>query len=134
MLNGMFKKCSVALPYKEGDALSNGSNCERNRTPAAAYGSGQPEQLDMSVLFMSALDLYDDRIPNGNRPILTSSVYESGTEPVALHITSLTQPVFRFAEGCMYSRTRLERPPHWPQKCGLSRQVVSGDRFRYIEL
>ncbi len=26
-----------------------------------------------------------------------------------------------------YSRTCLERPPHWPQKCGLSRQVVSRD-------
>ena len=25
----------------------------------------------------------------------------------------------------MYSRTCLERPPHWPQKCGLSRQVTS---------
>ncbi len=33
-----------------------------------------------------------------------------------------------------YSRTYLERPPHWPQKCGLSRQVVSGDRFSYIEV
>ncbi len=34
----------------------------------------------------------------------------------------------------VYSRTYLERPPHWPQKCGLSRQVVSGDRFNYIEM
>ncbi len=33
-----------------------------------------------------------------------------------------------------YSRTCLERPPHWPQKCGLSRQVVFGDRFSYIEM
>ncbi len=28
----------------------------------------------------------------------------------------------------------LERPPHWPQKCSLSRQVVSSDRFSYIEI
>ncbi len=34
----------------------------------------------------------------------------------------------------LYSRTCLERPPHWLQKCGLSRQVVSGDRFSYIEM
>ncbi len=34
----------------------------------------------------------------------------------------------------MYSETSLERPPHWPQKCGLSRQVVSGDRFSCIEM
>ncbi len=33
-----------------------------------------------------------------------------------------------------YSRTCLERPPHLTQKCGLSRQVVSGDRFSYIEM
>ncbi len=33
-----------------------------------------------------------------------------------------------------YSKTYLERPPYWPQKCGLSRQVVSGDRFSYIEM
>ncbi len=33
-----------------------------------------------------------------------------------------------------YSRTCLERLPHWPQKYGLSRQVVSGDRFSYIEM
>ncbi len=32
----------------------------------------------------------------------------------------------------MYSTTCLERPPHRPQKCGLSQQVVSGDRFSYI--
>ena len=32
------------------------------------------------------------------------------------------------------NRTFLERPPHWPQKCGLSRQLVSGDRFSYIEI
>ena len=25
----------------------------------------------------------------------------------------------------------LERPPHWPQKCGLSKQVVFGDTFSY---
>ncbi len=31
-------------------------------------------------------------------------------------------------------RNCLERPPRWPQKCGLSRQVVSGDRFSYIEM
>ncbi len=36
--------------------------------------------------------------------------------------------------GIKYSRTSLERPLHWPQKCGLSRQVVSGDRFSYIEV
>ncbi len=30
--------------------------------------------------------------------------------------------------------SKLERPPHWPQKCRLSRQVVSGDRFSYIEI
>ncbi len=29
-----------------------------------------------------------------------------------------------------YSRTCLERPPHWPKICGLSRQVVSGDRIQ----
>ncbi len=34
----------------------------------------------------------------------------------------------------LYSRTCLERPPHWPQICGPSRQVVSGDRFSYIEI
>ncbi len=33
----------------------------------------------------------------------------------------------------MYSRTCLERPPHWPWKCGFSRQVVFGDRFNCIE-
>ena len=33
-----------------------------------------------------------------------------------------------------YSRTCFERPPHWPQKCGLSRQVVSCERFSYIEI
>ncbi len=33
----------------------------------------------------------------------------------------------------LYSRTFLVRPPHWPQNCGLSRQVVFGDRFSYVE-
>ena len=33
-----------------------------------------------------------------------------------------------------YSGTCLERPPNWPQKCGLSKQVVYGDRFSYIEM
>ncbi len=28
----------------------------------------------------------------------------------------------------------LLKDHHWPQKCGLSRQVVSGDRFSYIEM
>ncbi len=28
----------------------------------------------------------------------------------------------------------LERPPPGPYKCGLSRQVVFGDRFNYIEI
>ncbi len=32
----------------------------------------------------------------------------------------------------IYSRTCLERPPNWTHKCGLSRQVVFGDRFNYI--
>ncbi len=36
-------------------------------------------------------------------------------------------------KGTEYSRICLERPQNWPQKCGLSRQVVSGDRFSYIE-
>ncbi len=31
----------------------------------------------------------------------------------------------------LYGRASLERPPHWPQKCGLPRQVVSGNRFSY---
>ncbi len=35
---------------------------------------------------------------------------------------------------CLYSRTCLQRAPYWPQKCGLSRQVVSGDRFSYTEM
>ncbi len=34
----------------------------------------------------------------------------------------------------VYSGTCLERPPHWPQKCGLSSQVVSGDRFSCTEM
>ena len=34
----------------------------------------------------------------------------------------------------IYSGTCLERPPHWTYKCGLSRQVVFGDRFNYIEM
>ncbi len=34
----------------------------------------------------------------------------------------------------VYSKTCLERPLHRPQKCGLGRQVVSGDRFNYIEM
>ena len=25
-------------------------------------------------------------------------------------------------------------PPHWPQNCDLSRQVVYGDKFSYIEM
>ncbi len=33
-----------------------------------------------------------------------------------------------------YSRPCLERPPHWPHKCGLSRQVIFGDRFNYIDM
>ncbi len=36
-----------------------------------------------------------------------------------------------------YSITCYERPLYmlyWTQKCGLSRQVVSGDRFSYIEM
>ncbi len=34
----------------------------------------------------------------------------------------------------IYRRTCLKRPLYWPQKCGLSKQVVSGDRFSYIEM
>ncbi len=34
----------------------------------------------------------------------------------------------------MYSRTYLERTPHWPQRYGLLIQVISGDRVSYIEL
>ncbi len=33
-----------------------------------------------------------------------------------------------------YSRSCLERPPLQTQKCGLSRQVVFGDRFNCIEM
>ncbi len=33
-----------------------------------------------------------------------------------------------------YSETIPERPPHWAYKCGLSRQVVFGDMFNYIEM
>ncbi len=33
-----------------------------------------------------------------------------------------------------YSRIYLEKPPHWPQKCGLSTQVVSGDRCSCTEM
>ena len=33
-----------------------------------------------------------------------------------------------------YSKTCLERPPRGTQKYALSRQVVSGDRFSYIEM
>ncbi len=32
------------------------------------------------------------------------------------------------------SRTFLEAPPHWPQKCGLSKQVLSDDMFSYKEM
>ncbi len=28
----------------------------------------------------------------------------------------------------------LERPPQWPQKCGMSKQVVSGDRFSFTAM
>ncbi len=28
----------------------------------------------------------------------------------------------------------LNRSPHWPYKCGLSRQVVFGDKLNYIEM
>ncbi len=42
-------------------------------------------------------------------------------------------PKEHFESTCTYSRTCLERPPHWPQKCGLSREV-SVDRFSYIEM
>ncbi len=34
----------------------------------------------------------------------------------------------------LYSRTCLEKTPHWPQGCGLSRQVISGVWFSYIEM
>ncbi len=34
----------------------------------------------------------------------------------------------------VYSRTCLEIPPYWPLKSGLSRRVVFGDRFNYIEM
>ncbi len=39
-----------------------------------------------------------------------------------------------FLENNQYSGTCLERPPQWAQKYGLSRQVVFGDRFNYIEM
>ncbi len=32
-----------------------------------------------------------------------------------------------------YSETSLEGRLHWPQKCGLSRQVVFGDRSNFIQ-
>ncbi len=33
-----------------------------------------------------------------------------------------------------YSGIFLERPPHWTCKCGLSIQVVFGNRFNYIDM
>ncbi len=32
----------------------------------------------------------------------------------------------------IYSGASLERPPYWPQKCGLWRQVIFDGRFNYI--
>ncbi len=39
----------------------------------------------------------------------------------------------RTSGAALVRRTCLERPPHWLQKCGLSRQVVSGDRLSYLK-
>ncbi len=40
----------------------------------------------------------------------------------------------KIVKQVQYSRTCLERPSNWQQKCSLSWQVVSGDRLGYIEM
>ena len=49
-----------------------------------------------------------------------SWIYDTIHSPVLSHLPS---------KRLSYSRTCFERPSLWPQKYGLSRQVVSGDRF-----
>ncbi len=68
-------------------------------------------------------------------------LHSPGVEVVSAEVT--LEALMLRLEFCMqgwgvgefkYSRSYLERPPHGPHACGLSREVVSGDRFSYIEM
>ncbi len=88
------------------------------------------EKLHVSTAECSQLQ---DQVNKSNQ------VMEQAETKVSIWLTVVSWAQFRARllikiMPLQYSRTCLERPPLWPQKCGLSSQVVSDDRFSCIDM
>ena len=66
---------------------------------------------------------------------VTNPLNESSKSVILwVHDKSVMKCRMTIAKYMQYSTTCLERPPLRPQKCGFSRQMVSGDTFSCIEM